>query len=224
MWLPNHRLDGKEPRLRELTFHGHPEVPADDRRDVQRPPCRPAPYLAARIKTATDAAREAARTAQACAGDRGPRSIRSVRSFWRPTSEAAQRDVRALTAELTGPRCTGKRAAGTRHGSAAVTDAGARTGQRSNRPPSATGRSLLERLASLRGQYADDKRKLAFLRQAEQLFDPLHVTVCAACLSRLDRLASDCRRSLQPARHAFTGAEGRTAESGHGDCAGSRGR
>lgn len=46
-------------------------------------------------------------------------------------------------------------------------------------------RSLLDRLAALRSQYADDKRKLVFLKQAERLFDPLHVRVCPACLSEL---------------------------------------
>jgi hypothetical protein len=47
-------------------------------------------------------------------------------------------------------------------------------------------RSLLVRLSALRGQYADDKRKLNFLRDAEHLFDPLHVVVCPACLNDLE--------------------------------------
>ncbi|RDI35354.1 hypothetical protein [Lentzea flaviverrucosa] len=46
--------------------------------------------------------------------------------------------------------------------------------------------SLVDRLGALRGQYADDKKKLTFLKEAEQLFDPLHVAVCPACLSALD--------------------------------------
>ncbi|WP_157743973.1 DNA recombination protein RecN [Micromonospora zamorensis] len=45
--------------------------------------------------------------------------------------------------------------------------------------------SLMERLSSLRGQYADDKKKLTFLKEAERLFDPLHVSSCPACLSPL---------------------------------------
>jgi hypothetical protein len=45
--------------------------------------------------------------------------------------------------------------------------------------------SLLDRLQALRAQYADDKRKLNFLKDAERLFNPLHVTVCPACLTRL---------------------------------------
>ncbi len=46
--------------------------------------------------------------------------------------------------------------------------------------------SLLDRLAVLRGQYADDKKKLMFLREAERIFDPLRVVTCPACLSALD--------------------------------------
>ena len=45
--------------------------------------------------------------------------------------------------------------------------------------------SLLTRLASLRAQYADDKKKLTFLKEAERLFNPLDVTCCPACLSDL---------------------------------------
>ena len=45
--------------------------------------------------------------------------------------------------------------------------------------------SLLERLGSLRAQYADDKKKLTFLHEAERLFDPLQVSICSACFNRL---------------------------------------
>lgn len=45
--------------------------------------------------------------------------------------------------------------------------------------------SLLDRLHALRAQYADDQRKLNFLKDAERLFDPLQVVVCPACLTRL---------------------------------------
>lgn len=47
-------------------------------------------------------------------------------------------------------------------------------------------RSLLARLSALRAQYADDQRKLTFLREAERLFDPLQIVVCPACLNALD--------------------------------------
>jgi hypothetical protein len=65
--------------------------------------------------------------------------------------------------------------------------------------------SLLARLASLRGQYADDKRKLIFLKEAERFFDPLHVAVCPACLSTLtespsldDGHCSMCGSTVEP--------------------------
>jgi hypothetical protein len=45
--------------------------------------------------------------------------------------------------------------------------------------------ALIERLLPLRGQYAEDQRKLAFYSEAKRLFDPLHVARCPACLERL---------------------------------------
>lgn len=45
--------------------------------------------------------------------------------------------------------------------------------------------SLIDRLNSLALQYADDKKKLTFLKEAEQLFDPLHVTHCPVCFNEL---------------------------------------
>lgn len=49
-------------------------------------------------------------------------------------------------------------------------------------------KSLIDRLGSLALQYADDKKKLTFLKEAEQLFDPLDVTHCPACLVLLTPL------------------------------------
>lgn len=46
-------------------------------------------------------------------------------------------------------------------------------------------RSLITRLDALRGQYADDQRKLNFLLEAERLFDPLQVMTCPACFNAL---------------------------------------
>ena len=46
--------------------------------------------------------------------------------------------------------------------------------------------TLLERLMLLRGQYAEDERKLALAAEAKRLFDPLHVRTCPACLQRVD--------------------------------------
>jgi predicted nucleic acid-binding Zn-ribbon protein len=182
MWLPNHRLDGKNlvfenshfmvsqkfRQMIDVMFDVHDAAGAD---------------LAARIKVATDAAREAARTAQslqAMVAEEHPLGPLVLET----DQQTAQREVRALTAELhtldTQVNAQQGHVAGLRQALTQTQDRlSAATVRRRNRE------SLLERLASLRGQYADDKRKLAFLRQAEQLFDPLHVTVCPACLSRL---------------------------------------
>jgi hypothetical protein len=45
--------------------------------------------------------------------------------------------------------------------------------------------TLLQRLIPLRGQYAEDERKLVFYDEARALFDPLRVTVCPSCLQTL---------------------------------------
>jgi len=45
--------------------------------------------------------------------------------------------------------------------------------------------TLLRRLVPLRAQYAEDVRKLTLLAEAHELFDPLRVTVCPACLTHL---------------------------------------
>ncbi|WP_157502323.1 coiled-coil domain-containing protein [Leucobacter celer] len=45
--------------------------------------------------------------------------------------------------------------------------------------------SLVERLRALALQYADDRRKLTFLTEAERVFDPLRIETCPACLSKL---------------------------------------
>jgi hypothetical protein len=47
--------------------------------------------------------------------------------------------------------------------------------------------TLLRRLLPLRGQYAEDERKLVFFQEADQLFDPLRVRVCPACLQELSQ-------------------------------------
>jgi hypothetical protein len=45
--------------------------------------------------------------------------------------------------------------------------------------------TLLRRLLPLRGQYAEDERKLVFFQEADRLFDPLRVRVCPACMQGL---------------------------------------
>lgn len=48
-------------------------------------------------------------------------------------------------------------------------------------------RTLVERLMSLRGQYAEDERKLTFVGEARRVFDPLHVKVCPSCMQHLEK-------------------------------------
>jgi hypothetical protein len=50
--------------------------------------------------------------------------------------------------------------------------------------------TLIKRLMPLRGQYAEDEKKLIFYQEAKSLFDPLRVTVCPSCLQELDNPAS----------------------------------
>lgn len=66
----------------------------------------------------------------------------------------------------------------------------------------------LQRLMPLRAQYADDLLKLGMLGGAQQIFAPLSVTTCPACLNRLSAppTAENGRRSL--CRHELTAAEG----------------
>jgi hypothetical protein len=45
--------------------------------------------------------------------------------------------------------------------------------------------TLLRRLLPLRGQYAEDERKLIFFQEAERIFDPLRVRTCPACMQEL---------------------------------------
>jgi hypothetical protein len=45
--------------------------------------------------------------------------------------------------------------------------------------------TLIRRLLPLRGQYAEDERKLIFFQEADHLFDPLRVRVCPACMQEL---------------------------------------
>lgn len=66
-------------------------------------------------------------------------------------------------------------------------------------------RALLDRLLPLKGQYAEDQRKLTFVGEAKRIFDPLHVGVCPSCLQALeesptvvDSKCTLCRQVLDP--------------------------
>ncbi|KOG32724.1 MULTISPECIES: DNA recombination protein RecN [Streptomyces] len=69
----------------------------------------------------------------------------------------------------------------------------------------------LARMLPLRAQYADDLLKLGMLAEARQLFDPLSVTTCPACLHRLagppsrtDGQCSLCHHTLPEGEETLT--------------------
>ncbi len=69
----------------------------------------------------------------------------------------------------------------------------------------------LARMMPLRAQYVDDLLKLGMLAQAKQLFDPLRVTTCPACLNRLPAPPAAeaghctlCAHELQPTASTLT--------------------
>lgn len=183
MWLPNDRLDSKNlvfensnhmvsqklQQTIDVMFNVHDAAGND---------------LAVRLRHASDAANEAARAAKALRGivqDEHPTGPLALQG----ELERAHRDGERFEAEL---EHLDREHRASQDGVTLLR----RTLERRQDEASAAAvrvrnrESLVERLASLRGQYADDKRKLTFLREAERLFDPLRVTVCPACLSALE--------------------------------------
>jgi AAA domain len=181
MCLPNERLDNKN-LLYEANFMVRQKLvqTIDVVFDVHD---AAGTDLAAKARRAADAAREASRLAA---------SLREVVQAEHPLGplalegdrDRAEREVRELSAQLaeldrhqmsTETTLTMVRQ---RFEEAQVSARAAAVRVRNRE-------SLMERLTALRGQYADDKKKLAFLKDAERLFNPLQVTVCPACLSKL---------------------------------------
>ncbi|WP_244215674.1 DNA recombination protein RecN [Kitasatospora purpeofusca] len=66
----------------------------------------------------------------------------------------------------------------------------------------------LARMMPLRAQYADDLLKLGMLAQAKQLFDPLRVTTCPACLSFLPTPPAAVDGHCSLCRHELRNADG----------------
>ncbi|MFC6870974.1 ATP-binding protein [Haloechinothrix salitolerans] len=183
MWLPNERLDNKNLVFEHSSFMVGQKLrqTIDVMFDVHD---ADGSDIAARLKRASDAAREAARTAKALRAvveaehALGPLVLETDRDRARSEAVALRDELARLDADRAS-RDVG--VGGLRQALvAAQEEARAAAVRVRNRE------SLVERLAALRGQYADDKKKLTFLKEAERLFDPLHVTVCPACLSTLD--------------------------------------
>ncbi|WP_240679078.1 MULTISPECIES: hypothetical protein [unclassified Streptomyces] len=66
----------------------------------------------------------------------------------------------------------------------------------------------LQRLMPLRAQYADDLLKLGMLGEAQQLFDPLSVTTCPACLNRLSAAPTADNGRCSLCRYELSAQEG----------------
>lgn len=182
MFLPNDRLDSKNLLFEnsnymvtqkylqtiDVMFDVHDAAGTD---------------LAARIKSATDAARQAEMDLKALytVAEQeypvGPLVLHTERDAARDEAARAAREIsridRQIVEQESGLNELREKLADAQQ---TARNAGIRVRNRE---------SLLERLAALRGQYADDKKKLNFLKEAEQLFDPLQVQFCPACLSRL---------------------------------------
>ncbi len=183
MWLPNERLDSKNLVFEHSNYMVQQKLmqTIDVMFDIYD---ATGTELAARARRASEAAREAARVAS---------SLRTIVQAEYPAGPLimetdrgqARRDVQLLREQLA------------RIDRDAISSENTLTGMRraledaQNIARAAAVRvrnreSLMDRLAALRGQYADDKKKLTFLKEAERLFNPLQVRVCPACLSSLD--------------------------------------
>jgi hypothetical protein len=182
MWLPNERLDSKNLTFEHSNFMVQQKLlqTIDVMFDVHD---AAGTDLAARIRQAGEAAREAGRVAAA---------LRTIVEAEYPVgplaleteNEQALRDVASLRAQQA--RIDNEQV------SAENTLTGIRQeleeAQRNARDASLRVRnrqSLMDRLAALRGQYADDRKIVTFLKEAERLFNPLHISRCPACLSEL---------------------------------------
>lgn len=182
MFLPNERLDNKDLAYERSNFMVRQKFRQliDVMFGVHDPE---GAQLAASIRAATEAVNEARRVEAALtqlAQDEypgGPIDLQAVLEQTEADIEIADAEIQQLDAQQRG-------------NDGALTDLRARLGTAQDAASAATVRlrdriSLLSRLAALRAQYADDKKKLTFLTEAEKLFDPLNVITCPACMSTL---------------------------------------
>jgi hypothetical protein len=182
MFVPNERLDNRNlvyeqsHHMVRQKFHQTIDVMFNvhDNQDAvlsQR-------YIAA--QQAVRAARQAADMLRNVVEDdhpQGPLALETELAMATATIESLQAQLAELDAQQRSTE-TASTAARNAHAAAQQRAIDARVRLRDRR-------SLLLRLHALRAQYADDKRKLIFLKDAERLFDPLQVVVCPSCLSRL---------------------------------------
>src|SRR6185312_2693573 len=182
MFLPNERLDNKDLAYERSNFMVRQKFKQliDVMFGVHDPE---GAQLAASIRAATEAVNEARRVEAALiqlAQDEypaGPIGLQAALEQTEADIEVAETEIQRLDDQQRG-------------NDGALTDLRARVGTAQDAATAATVRlrdrtSLLSRLAALRAQYADDKKKLTFLTEAEKLFDPLNVVTCPACMSAL---------------------------------------
>jgi hypothetical protein len=143
----------------------------------------PAAVLGQRLTAAQAAMRAAARTAETIrqfANEDHPRGPLQLAADLTAASQTSAALLAQLT-ELDTQRRSTHRASADLRNALAQAQANARAARVRLRDRE----SLLDRLHALRAQYADDRRKLNFLKDAERLFDPLQVVVCPSCLTPL---------------------------------------
>jgi hypothetical protein len=203
MFLPNHRLDNMD-----LAFERSPHMVRQKFRqliDVMFGVHDPqAAELQESIRKAADAVNAARRTESALeqlAREDYPMGVLELQRIAAETTDAVAEIGTALES-LDAIQHSNL-------GGIAQTRAELATAQRAAKAAAVRIRdrdSLMARLTVLRTQYADDKKKLMFLREAERLFNPLNVTTCPACLTTLvaspapvDGVCSLCRSHVDPA-------------------------
>lgn len=187
MWLPNDRLDNKNLVFEQSHFMVRQKFlqTVDAMFGVLDPS---GADLAQRAKLATEAARAARRDAV---------TLRSLAEEEHPAGPLAlENDLASAEGEIAALQARRRQLDEHEFGKqGAVASLRRRMDDAQSATKTASLRvrnrkSLLDRLAVLRGQYADDKKKLTFLTEAEQLFDPLHLQCCPACLNALSSAPS----------------------------------
>lgn len=205
MWLPNERLDSKNLIFENSNYMVHQKLmqTIDVMFDVHD---AAGTDLAARARRASEAAREAGGVAN---------SLRTIVETEYPVGplvletdrNQARRDIQILREQLarldSDEISKENTLTGMRRALEEAQDAARAAALRvRNRE------SLMDRLAALRGQYADDKKKLTFLKEAERLFNPLQVRVCPACLSALGSVPSVINGACSLCGHELPFEEG----------------
>ena len=202
-WLPNERVASKNLAFEDSNFMVAQKFRQTvdaifDVLDVE------AARDAARLRSATEAARDASRNATSLAAlvaeeyPEGPLSLEAQRDEFQNQLTSLSAEMRAVDSQARAQQS----ATSTLREQLTSLERAAREANTRVRDRE----SLLERLAALRGQYADDKRKLTFLKEAERVFDPLRVMTCPACFSSLseppnmtDGVCSLCSSSVPTA-------------------------